>query len=227
MMHNDNMSREDELLFLLMEGKLEYNTEEYATVISELLDLIFSSNSVAKVALLCNSERLISIRAGAWLASNLGKKAVPIYPDIVGLIKHEDAVVRYEIAELILNCSDKGEDLVEFVHCLDDKEKIIRTRAIDYLHFLSAEQINKALAFAEENAMNEVAGALSEFNNVINGDIAIEEINLKLGQYSRVEKMVVFAALLKLEADKSYLKNFVDKSKNDDLKRYYEHYISD
>lgn len=226
-MRNHKMPREDELLFILMENTLEYNSDRYAQVLSELLDLLYASDSYKTVVTLCYSNNLTSIRAGAWLASNLGKKAISIYEDIVKLIKHEDPIVRYEIIELILNCSDNGKDLVELIICLNDKEKIVRIRALDYLHFLSPVQINKALTFAKENKLKDVIEVLELFNAILSGDLTINEVLEKLEQYSMLGKKAIVASLIKLGIKNTYLKKIVAKSKNEDLQHYYKYYIYD
>ena len=221
------MSREEEIVTSLMSNKLKYNSDLYADAISELLDILYGSGLYDSVVKLCNSDGLDSKRAGAWLASNLGKKAKLILDDVIGLIKHEDPVIRYEMVELILNCSERGRDILELLFCLNDKELAIRTRALDYLHFLSPCQISKGLICAKENGHNEIVEALHLFNRINDAKITIEVVCKNFEQYSMLEKKMAFVALFKIDTEKSLLSNIADRSNSDDLKNYYRHYISD
>lgn len=100
--------------------------------------------------LLSPDERLASL--GAWIASELGEQGKPLLSVVGGLLRHPAKKVRFWIIDCILLWASPSEarEITQVVRLIDDPEKAVRWKAMDFLFRASRDQLESALAFLDK-----------------------------------------------------------------------------
>lgn len=101
----------------------------------ELLQAFFEGYPLDRLRLLLTSEHDWAVDAGAWIASELGSAVAPLVDDLVVLLKHPSAAIRFHAVDGIFGSAgkDRGDVLAEGVRLIDDPDRGIRWRVMDSL----------------------------------------------------------------------------------------------
>ena len=118
--------------------------------LNDLLDGFQKGFSIENLLILTNSERDGLVRAGAWIASELGSGARVVFSQIKGLLRSSDPKVRFYMTDCVIVCADAddGESILGVAKLLEDSEGFVRWKALDSLCKFRCEQICAGLAFA-------------------------------------------------------------------------------
>ncbi|WP_086930522.1 hypothetical protein [Agarilytica rhodophyticola] len=219
----DNMT-EAELIDGFLFEYWEYNSEDYGEALNQLLSVLCKNVSYNKVLKLVNSQVESAKVAGVWLAAMLGKKAVCIFDDIKYLIRSENAKIRYELMECFLECAASGEVVLDLVKCLDDEESAIRLRALDYLKFLSDDQIISAYEYAFGKG-DTYYKYLSILRSQLKSEITIAEIEDGIVSEDVFCKRFFFMAAVRGGKDTKVLSHLAQISDDTDINKYLESFI--
>jgi len=100
-----------------------------------------------------HSDNLDVLRAGAWIASELGQSGSPLLGDVVPLLGHPDRRVRvYALDCLLLWAnSSQGQVIASTLAFLDDSDDRIRRKEMDFLSRASEEQLAAAMLFVTKS----------------------------------------------------------------------------
>jgi len=99
----------------------------------DLLQEFFAGYPVDRLQLLLKSENHTAVEAGAWIASELGDDAAAVLDDLVTLLEHPSATVRFYAADSIFGCAraDRGDAIAEAIKLIDDPDGGVRWRVMD------------------------------------------------------------------------------------------------
>jgi hypothetical protein len=100
--------------------------------------------------LLLNDDPEI-VKAGAWIASELGGKGKSLLDAVFPLLEHPDSRVRFSVIDCILLWADSshGLQLASVLRLLSDSESRVRWKALEFLSRASKEQLSAALLYLE------------------------------------------------------------------------------
>lgn len=123
------------------------------------------------IPLLC-SENNETVKTGAFLAEELGAKAAPLMPELMRLLEHEDRNVRYDILDAVLAAAtpSDGEVIARAVTLINDPDRAVRSKALNFLARADREQLLAALPHVPDG---EVSSGVSGL--VDGGDAATDE----------------------------------------------------
>lgn len=219
----DNMTKAELIESFLFES-WEYNSEGYGEALNRLLSALCKSGSFNEVLKLVDSKVESAKVAGVWLSAMLGREAACIFDDIKYLIRSENEKIRYELMECYLECAVSGEAVLDLVKCLDDEELSIRLRALDYLKFLSYDQILSACeyAFGKGDAYYK---CLLILRKQLKSEITIAEIEKGIVSDDVFCKRFFYMAAVRDGEDVKVLSHLAKISGDIDINKYFESFI--
>ena len=94
----------------------------------ELIEELAAGYPVANLRRLFQSERDDAVETGAWIASELGERVVPLLGDLSGLLRHRLRYVRAFALDAILVATspNNGDAIAEAVRLIDDEDEGVR-----------------------------------------------------------------------------------------------------
>jgi hypothetical protein len=145
-MKSDSRESADVLLASLLEGSAPDGTEV------ALLDAIQSGYPMECVDQLLRSPRRRAARAGAWIASELGREAGNLASSVRRALSHADFYVRFFALDAVLSIasSSDGPLLGAALGLLDDDHSAVRWKAMHLLAVLSPQELDAARRFVED-----------------------------------------------------------------------------
>lgn len=95
------------------------------------------------------NDNIEVVKAGAWIASELGEKGRPLLDDVLPLLHHSDSKVRFSAIDCILLWADssKGAELAKTAMLIEDSTARVRWKAMDFLSRANREQLEAALNY--------------------------------------------------------------------------------
>jgi hypothetical protein len=118
---------------------------------NHLLDWFFRGASLdyLRPLLLNPDERVASL--GAWIASEIAEQGRPLLSVVGGLLGHPSKEVRFSLIDCILLWASPSEpqEIVKAVRLIDDPERAVRWKAMNFLYRASKHQLESALAYLE------------------------------------------------------------------------------
>jgi hypothetical protein len=159
---------------------------------SELLKAFYAGYPIDRLRLLLRSESDEAVRAGVWIASELGADAAAMAEELPTLLQHHAKYVRFFAVEAVLaNASSRsGEAVGRAVSLIEDPEDAVRWKALRLLARASREQLATGLPFIPRA---EVAGGLSWLLR----ERSLTEVIARLDG-DRVERMFAVAAAARM-----------------------------
>ncbi len=114
-----------------------------------LLDAFFSGFPVERLREVLNSESEDAVRAGAWLASELGSKVAPLIADLALLLDHPSRYVRFFALDgVLMGATERdGATIAKAVELVDDRESAIRWKATNLLGRASTQQLSASVPY--------------------------------------------------------------------------------
>jgi hypothetical protein len=158
-----------------------------------LLHEFFTGYPLDRLHALLDSDDLHVVRAGAWLASELGTCAAPLLDDVVRLLAHPMRYVRFFAVDAVLaNATpQRGDVTARAVALIDDSDSSVRWKTMQLLTNADA----TALAAAVPHLGGGPLGALIGWLTGQRGRAPTsQEIRARLGDSDRTTRLVAAAA---------------------------------
>lgn len=189
--------------------------------LNDLLEMFHGGYPTAKVLELLGSSNASTIRAAAWLMSELGTAACVHSDSVWFLLESEDPKVRFSIINCVVVCAGDadGEVIAKLISHLLDSNATIRWKALDAVVRLSDLQINAALNWLGRNRA--CCSYMAEIRLLsLERSLAIERVIESIEAGRNVSEMAgkliaVSAIRAKLPLDR--VRKLADKLDDDDL----------
>ena len=93
------------------------------------------------------------VAAGVWIASELGEKGRPLLNDVSALLRHPEKDVRFDAINCLLVWATPSNtaELASVIKLVDDPERSVRWKAMDFLARASEEQLRAGLSDLQVN----------------------------------------------------------------------------
>jgi hypothetical protein len=104
-----------------------------------------------KLRLLLSSPEVEVVKAGVFIAAELGSKAAPLLADIAKFLKHPAKWVRSDAIDCVLTCAtqENENEIAAVVWMIDDPDEAIRWKVMEFLTRASSDQLRAALEYFE------------------------------------------------------------------------------
>ena len=205
-----------------------YGTEEYSIALNNLLEEVDRSETLVPITKLLVTEDVNCQLAGSWIAAMMGEKSIEIFNCLKELLYSKNPKIRYEVCECYLLCANSGFLVTEFLKCIDDDEVTIRLRVIDYIKFLSREQLLLAYNYTKtRNELSYIHSALSICISQINHSITNDKIDTEIIKGTKIEKVAWFICAIKIGKSTNQLFQLAQLSNEPDIQEYFEIFINE
>jgi hypothetical protein len=144
----------------------------------ELLDEFFEGLPPEHLRPVLFSSNDDAVKAGAWIASELGARARPLLNDIRNLLKHRSGYVRFFLLDVILSAAteDDGEIIAAAVGLVEDQDERVRWKAMTFLARSSQQQLAAALPHVTAGRLHVLSHWLVELASTTPGDSILERL---------------------------------------------------
>ena len=114
---------------------------------NDLLEQIFQGYPVENIRCLLLSHDESLLKAGIWIASELGSKCRPLHKEISTLLNNPNYYVRFFAIDCVLSTlhKDDHELILKVSDLLEDQNAVVRRKVMDFLARIPAEQISDVL----------------------------------------------------------------------------------
>ncbi|WP_028314436.1 hypothetical protein [Desulfatibacillum aliphaticivorans] len=162
-----------------------------------LLQECFHGYPLNKLSPLLASSNIVVQQAAIWVASELGRDAVPLMDDVMPLVDHKDRYIKYHALEVVMICSF-GEHLNKFlsiVFSLTSDDVVIRRLAMRLLANANKAQIMNAINMLEGKDAGQHSHHLMGLDALINA-ISYDEMQIVSMMNSDVSLIRKYGALV-------------------------------
>ena len=138
----------------LMDAIMSESTSlDRGVLANELLREFHRGYPVEKLRCLLSNREEQVVKAGIWIASELGSKGTPLLDDVVKLLNYSTRYVRYFAIDSLLTCTTgrNENEISAVILMLYDGDKVIRWKVLDFLTRASIDQIQGAINWFEKN----------------------------------------------------------------------------
>ena len=113
----------------------------------ELIHELATGYPVVNLRRLFQSELDHAVKTGAWIASELGERVVPLLGDLSGLLRHRSPYVRaFALDAILMSASANNGDVVaEAVRLIDDQDEGVRWKTMHFLSRASVQQLRASV----------------------------------------------------------------------------------
>lgn len=148
------------------------------TMAAELLDEFFSGYPVEKLRALLGNDNEAAVKAGAWIASELGDRVAPVMDDLARLLTHPSRYVRFFALDAVLGgaTAEHGSALAAAVRSIEDQDKAVRWKALNFLARAGYDQLVASVADLRASKLGELVQWLLESDRTLNGALILERI---------------------------------------------------
>jgi hypothetical protein len=125
---------------------------------NELITEFYSHGyPVEKLLPLLRSQKDDAVRAGAFLAEELGAKAAPLLPELTFLLGHRDRRVRYDVLDAVLVAATPldGEIIAKAISLVEDQDRVVRAKALSFLVRAHPQQMSAAVRYLQDPSFKE------------------------------------------------------------------------
>lgn len=170
--------------------------EDVNQTANELLREFFRGYPVAYLKPLLASSQEDTVKAAAWIASELGEAAAPLLGDIGSLLHHQLPYVRFFAldAVLVLAPPQRGDLIAAAVQLIDDLDEGVRWKTMQFLMRATAPQLRASLRHFRDFAMAAHVKWLLKVVDTVN----IHEVNSGLDLGGRPDVLFAAAAAARL-----------------------------
>jgi hypothetical protein len=115
----------------------------------ELIKEFATGYPVANLRRLFQSELDDAVKTGAWIASELGERVIPLLGDLSGLLRHPLRFVRAFALDAILVAASpsNGDIIAQAVRAIDDEDEGVRWKAMHFLARASVQQLRASVKY--------------------------------------------------------------------------------
>lgn len=163
---------------------------------NELLQAFFQGLPVQRLLLLLRSDSEDAVKAGAWIASELGQQAEPLLAELASLLDHPARYVRFFVIDAILATatSEDGNAVARAVSKLRDPDEAVRWKALRFLAKASEAQLAAASDYLNDvelrSQLQWLLGEATDADNVV----------ARLDEADELNQLVAAAASARLAA---------------------------
>ena len=142
---NFNKDRADNLLSLIMSDP---SCNQIDVLSNDLVKEFHRGYPLTNLRPLLRSPQAALVSAGVWIASELGEKGKPLLNDVSPLLRHPEKDVRFEAINCLLvwAAPSNPAELASVIKLVDDPERSVRWKAMDFLARASKEQLQAGLS---------------------------------------------------------------------------------
>lgn len=163
---------------------------------NELLNEFFAGYPVERLRLLLGSNVDHGVRAGAWIASELGSRIEPLIDEVAKLLHHESRYVRFFALDSVLMGAgpNAAPILAAAVELVEDPDPALRWKAMGFLANASREQLAASARHLGRSPLGDLVRWL--LRSVASGDTpAIES---RLGNEASPRRLFAVVAAARL-----------------------------
>lgn len=126
---------------------------EDGELLNRILEQFWRSESETQLRSLLSSNDERLVRAGTWLASELGARSMPLVRELAQLLTHASKQVRFFAIDALLSSAgaDNGDAIASVIRRMDDSESAVRWKAMDFLCRATRAQLHAALEYVSIN----------------------------------------------------------------------------
>jgi hypothetical protein len=148
-----NKERADELLKLIMN---DIGSSQIDVLSNDLLAEFHRGYPVMNLRPLLHSAEAALVSVGVWIASELGEKGKPLLSDVSPLLRYSEKDVRFDAIDcmLIWATPSNGAELAEVIKLMDDPERSVRWKVMDFLARASNDQLRAGLSTLQVSEPN-------------------------------------------------------------------------
>jgi hypothetical protein len=164
---------------------------------NELLTEFLGGYPIARLRLLLQSDEESALRAGAWIASELGENIAPLVDEVSRVLSHSSRYVRFFLVDALLGgaTSEHGQAIARAVLLIRDPDRAVRWKVLNFLARASEEKLAAALPFLGDCL---IAESLTWLLEVDDAPRDRNEILARLGDSDPVVRMFAAAAAARL-----------------------------
>lgn len=184
-------------------ARLQENRDDDAT--AQLLAEFHGGLSVDRLRELLTCPDGNAVRAGVWIASELGTRIRPVLAELAPLLRHPDRYVRFFVLDCVLVAADEGDGalLASAAELFLDPDAAVRWKAMNLLASASQAQLDAA-GMSSAGAPME-----SELSWLSNLDLfGSESVWAKLRSSDEVETAMAAVAAARLATEDASLLQF-------------------
>lgn len=125
---------------------------------NRLLNEFFRGYPIENLRRLLCSRDDGAVKAGSWIASELGERVAPLLDDLVELLQHPLRYVRFFVIDAILcgATSGCGEAIAKTVLLIRDSDDAVRWKALRFLSNATADQLRESLPYLSESDVSKL-----------------------------------------------------------------------
>lgn len=140
--------RGDELLTRVCAG-------ENDSTANDLLDEFHAGFPVERLSRLLRCDEEHAVKAGAWIASELGANVAPVMDDLSLLLDHPVRYVRFFVLDAVLAGAtpEHGEVISRAMRLLRDRDEAVRWKALHFLTKTTSDQLSAAIPHLRDDRL--------------------------------------------------------------------------
>ena len=196
----------------LLEQVLSNATDETS---NELLQAFFAGYPVERLRLLLRSDDDDVVRAGVWIASELGVAAASVIDDLAPLLWHPLQYVRFWAVDAVLAAASvaDGEVIARALGLIEDGEDAVRWKVLHLLARASSEQLAAALPFTSD------ANLARRLRWLAGEPLRIEDVAVRLDG-DRLDRLFAVAAAARLRSGRKQALQRAMASSDDEVRTF-------
>jgi hypothetical protein len=165
-------------------------------VAHRLLQQFFSGYPVDNLRRLLESNAEHAVRVGAWIASELGARALPLLQNIAPLLHHRSRYVRFFLLDPVLVCAghEDGPILASAVGLLRDVDDAVRWKALQFITRATSQQLASSIAFQGDSQLAQLTEWLVNLDGHPDKSGEIEE---RLNADASIDRLFAAAAAVR------------------------------
>lgn len=182
---------------------------------NKLLRAFFAGYPIERLRLVLRSDDDDAVRAGAWIASELGVAAAPLINDVSPLLRHPLKLVRFFAVDAVLAAAsaDDGEVIAQAVGLIEDAEEAVRWKVLHLLARASSDQLAAALVRASRA---DLAGRLRW---LAAEPLRLEDVVTRLDG-DRLDRMFAVAGAARLASGRTQALRRATSSDDDEVRTF-------
>lgn len=168
--------------------------------VQQLLGEFFKGYPIEKLRLLLGSTNENAVKAGAWIASELGSSVSPLNGDLLPLLDHPARYIRFFVIDAVLGyaTAEHGEATAKAIRLTRDTDDAVRWKALNFVAKADLDQLLASLPFQTDTKLAELTTWLT---NLLGSPWKRTEIVNKLDDQERLVRL--FAATAAARVAKS------------------------
>jgi hypothetical protein len=197
----------------LVEELLQGGTDDSA---HQLLEEFFRGYPVHQLRRLLDSADERVAKVGAWIASELGPRAIPLLDTFPALLSHPSRYVRFFVLDAVLVCATEadGDLLGRAIQLLRDKDDAVRWKALTFVAKASLAQLEASVS---QQGDTQLAALSSWLVRLEGSSDSAAQVTAKLGDVDELERLVAAAGAYRLSKSSPHLLKLASESDDSEV----------